>query len=172
MLHPLPSLSLRTNPKTGCGRLTPLRPAATWRHMPLGRSSFQGLARLRKVGNSHQGIRSATIARRSISRGIPLQIAGVNADGITRPVEDNADRCLGSPEADDSRRRGPIAAHPLPAQVAQSHPVAFPVIFFLGRHRCCLQYFGYVEYPGSKVRSYEPVHILKIGWVGNISLWR
>jgi hypothetical protein len=57
---------------------------------------------------------------------VSFQIADMNADWISRSVEYDADSRVGSPEADDLRGRGPVARHPLSAEIAQAYSVAYP----------------------------------------------
>src|SRR5690349_2383549 len=57
-----------------------------------------------------------------------LEIAGGNADGIGRSIEDDADRRLESSEAYDLCGNGTAAGRSLPAQLTQTHSVAYPVI--------------------------------------------
>ena len=68
---------------------------------------------------------------------VSFKIADVNADGILRSVEDDANSRVGSSEADDLCGRGAVAGHPLSAELAQAYAVAYSEEFFLDLHRCC-----------------------------------
>jgi hypothetical protein len=66
---------------------------------------------------------------------VSFQIADVNADGMPRSVEKDADSRVRSPEADDLGSRGPVAGHPFTAERAQSNPLANLEGLFFSRHR-------------------------------------
>ena len=68
---------------------------------------------------------------------VSFKIADVNADGIFRSVEDDANSRVGSSIADDLCGRCAVAGHPFSAEFAQSYAVAYSEEFFLDLHRCC-----------------------------------